>query len=258
MGRRSLIGENVVFSLKAMADFMLPRSCLVCGRRLNVRENHLCIYCEADIPFTYFWRMARNLMGDRLNVMLQRYVDGTYAFLPPMRYAGAAALFHYKGSTEYRKIPRSLKYEGNLSVGHHYGKMLGRFMHSSGLYDSVDVVIPVPLSLRRRLERGYNQAYVVAKAIASEFGVSHRGDLLMRQRHTKTQTRLAGDAKARNVLWAFKALSGKGLESYRHILLVDDVFTTGATTAACIAALYQVISPVTRVSVATLGFVTPD
>ena len=121
------------------------------------------------------------------------------------------------------------------------------------------MVIPVPLHWTRKWKRGYNQAEVIARGIAESLGVPVRTDLLKRCRRTSTQTKMGVDAKRMNVAGAFAAtpeltiLMEEG--GIRHLLLVDDVFTTGSTSGACFTALRAVIPSPVRISIATLGYV---
>lgn len=356
-GRFGMRKEAVILFFRAAGDVLMPRECLVCGARLGLRERHLCLACAADIPYTYWWRQPHNPLADRFNAVLERH-RGT----EPMDYAYAAALFLYKGG--YRAIPRALKYQGNLAEGRFYGAQLGRRLASAPHFADVDLIIPVPLHWTRRRSRGYNQAAILAQAVASalrqgttsttDIQPSHcqgatcstdiltpthksvicRTDILQRARRTRTQTRLTVEQKARNVSSAFRVrrprldflflLRGDGnqghlhapsqegtlgnqlnrppegfqpaferqslqgifrrfipafvrqslqgilrlflhrtrfgrgtpvaaLASARHILLIDDTFTTGATLYACYAALRPYTSA--RISVATLAAV---
>ena len=240
----SLLKDHIV----ALGDLFMPRECLSCGRRLGMRELHLCLSCAADLPYTRFWLQPHNPLADRFNAVLERH-RGT----EPMDYAYAAALMYYKGA--YRAIPRALKYHGDLAAGRHYGALLGRRLAAAPHFADIDLVIPVPLHWTRRFSRGYNQAALLAQAIADQMNTNCRTDLLVRARRTRTQTRLSVEQKARNVASAFQVPKGKGtvLASARHILLVDDTFTTGATLYACYAALRPYTSA--RISIATLAAV---
>lgn len=250
-----MLGQ-LAYRLHAVADFLLPRLCIVCGRRLNVRERHLCLHCLADFPLTRFWKMKANPMADRFNLLIQNALDA----LPQERYAFASALFFYASDSGYSQITRQLKYRSDIAAGRHFGRMLGQMMHRSGHFRNVDLVIPVPLHHSRKRERGYNQAKVIAGEVAACFGCTMSTDILKRRRRTTTQTQLSVEEKMRNVEGAFAAeipdrdtSDGCGLPS--HILLVDDVFTTGSTMFACFRALRSVFPPSVRISIATLGFV---
>jgi ComF family protein len=232
-----------------LLDLFLPRTCIVCGRTLLLQEREICIYCLSDLPLTYNWLLTHHPMADRFNAMIQR--DLPSAEYEP--YAYAAALFRFSSQALYRRIPYALKYSGNLSGGRFFAEMLGRFLSEAPHLKDADLVIPVPLHFLRRWRRGYNQAEILARGIASVLQVPCRADLLVRSRRTGTQIRKAVEEKKKNVSGAF-SLRRHLPEGIRHILLVDDVFTTGATLNAC----YRVIReayPAVRISVATLSVV---
>jgi ComF family protein len=220
--------------LKAGIDLLMPRRCIVCGRTLYIKEEHLCLYCSSDIPFTYFWTWDKNPMAEK---------TGTYA----------CALFYYKSEAGYRHIPYQIKYHGNIKVGKFFGRMLGAKIALARWSNDIDMIIPVPLHWRRKWSRGYNQAEVIASGVAEVLKVPMRTDILKRVRYTETQTKVEVDQKAKNVHGAFQALPVK--EDIRHVLLLDDVFTTGSTLMACFTALRSVFPPGVRISVATLAFV---
>lgn len=228
----------------ALGDLFLPRRCLVCGRVLGMRERHICLYCAADLPLTWYWQRTHNPMADRLNTRITGEGE---------RYAYAAALFFYDADAGYRRIPQALKYDADLRAGRHFARQLGARLAGAGHFRNVDLVVPVPLHRSRRWQRGYNQAEVIAREVARCLHVPMRTDLLVRWRRTETQTALSVEEKAANVAGAFRTRGGCPA---RHILLVDDVFTTGATLAACIQAL-RAVCPAgeVRISAATLAAV---
>lgn len=244
--------EIVSRGLGAAADLLLPRGCLVCGRKLLLDEKHICLECLADMPRTFFWRQKRNAMADKFNEVIGKDQED----LQYEAYAYASALFFYHSEADYRLIPHQIKYHGNISAGKHFGRMLGRYLTSSDLYSDVDLVIPVPLHWSRKWKRGYNQAEVIAAAVAEQLEAPLDTSILKRPHRTATQTRMSIEEKSRNVFGAFAAAAdGIRIDEFRHILLVDDVFTTGSTSGACFHALRQVFPPSVRISIATLGFV---
>lgn len=243
--------ELIIRGLKAATDVLMPRTCVVCGERLLLDEDHICLECLADLPRTFFWQLSRNPMADRLNDLIQKAQPDVFE-----PYSYASALFFYHNEDTYSNIPQQIKYHRNIEAGGYFGDMLGNVLASSNMFKDVDMVIPVPLHWARRWKRGYNQAEVIATAVASILKASLRTDVLYRTRRTQTQTKLGTEEKARNVAGAFGICKGFSADAtIRHILLVDDVFTTGSTLMACFVALRSVFPPSVRISVATLAFV---
>lgn len=265
----------------SVADLVLPRVCVVCGRTLLLGETHVCTACAADLPRTFFAGQRDNPMAVAFNGLVERELGGSEAngvptgpgSLPAVQpYSYAAALFFYRGDSPYSLIPQALKYGRNFEAGRHFARMLGRELAASSLFADVDAILPVPLHWLRRWRRGYNQAEVISRGIAEELGVSVLTRVLKRVRRTRTQTRLDAGGRYANVHSAFVA-HGKALASTKipadkaerplHLLLVDDVFTTGATLLACERALRRALTETLgaeaasriRISVATLAYV---
>ncbi len=264
-----LTGLDLKTSLSAIADLVLPRVCAVCGRSLLLRERHICLGCLADLPETHFCTLGHNPMADKFNAVIAEDDYEPYAY--------AAALYYYSSDNGYAKISQALKYRRDFEAGRYFARMLGRRLAASPLFEGVDTVVPVPLHPTRRWRRGYNQAEVIAVEVASALGAECRPELLRRVRRTATQTRLSGEEKLRNVSGAFAVRPGSiagvpgrrcrhgsasdpetrdAPASPRHILLIDDVFTSGSTLAACHKALRAAFGPEsTRISAATLAYV---
>ena len=171
----------------------------------------------------------------------------------PAVYFRAAALMYYREGDGYRNILRALKYDGDIRAGRKYSRMLGSFLASSELFRDVDTVVPVPLHWRRLLSRGYNQSAVIAREIARSLNATYAPSVLRRTRRTTSQVHRSFADRSRNVLGAFSA--GKIPPSARHILIVDDTFTTGSTLAACTLALLNALPADSgiRISVVTLA-----
>ena len=268
---------------RAVADFVMPRVCVVCGTRLLLCEDHICACCLAELPETHFSRVSHNPMADAFNARiaaagpLRRLGHSRLnAFRGPAaadgngfeRYCHATALFYYNVADGYDNITQVLKYRRDFSEGKWFARLLGRRMAESNLYADVDMVVPVPLHWTRHLKRGYNQAGIIAREVADALGAQCSTRLLKRRRRTKSQAYMgarknmrkgeqrmsADEMKAGNVAGAFTVRKNwRGTP--QHILLVDDVFTTGSTMQACHSALRERFGTEVRISVATLAYV---
>lgn len=227
-------------NLRLLADFLMPRVCVVCGRALLPQERSICLCCLADLPLTHFSSCSRNPMADSFNSRIEAssYMWGT-------------ALFHYGGG--YDRITKSLKYDGNFDAGRRFGAMLGEQLAASPQFRDADTVISVPLHWTRKWKRGYNQAEVIAREVCRALPAARlRTDILKRTGRTRSQAGLGEEEKEANVAGAFEATVHD--PSIRHILLIDDVFTTGSTAAECYRALRKLYDDKVRISVATLGY----
>ena len=245
-----LTGLDLKTSLSALLDLVLPRVCVVCGRTLLLQERHICLNCLADLPETHFAKLGRNPMADKFNARISGDRYEPYAF--------AAALFYYSADSDYSRITQALKYHRDFGAGKFFARLLGRRLAASATFSDIDLIVPVPLHWTRLWSRGYNQAEVIARELATALTAPCRTDLLRRCRRTATQTRLGGEEKSANVAGAFRTTkkaaalaSGNGI---RHILLVDDVFTSGATLGECHKALRGIFEPSTRISAVTLAY----
>lgn len=246
-------GISLRDAVTALLDLAMPRRCVVCRQPLLLHERYICIGCLCDLPLTHYWERTRNPMADKFNERIQESLqDGLYE-----PYAFAAALFFYNSESPYKRIPRHLKYEDGTASGRYFSKQLGEELAGAEHFADVDCIIPVPLHWTRRWKRGYNQAEVIAEAIAGAYGGRARvcPDALRRRRMTRTQTRVSVESKAANVQGAFIFNGFPEAFIPRHILLVDDTFTTGSTLNACRLVLRERLGPEVRISVAALAFV---
>ena len=272
--------KNIVqYGLKAVLDLLIPRKCIVCENVLDVSEKHLCRDCLDDIPHTDYWLRKFNPMADKFNALIQERMEEVCETNVQVRedYAYATALYFYRADSGYSHISRQLKYHSNIPAGKFFGRQLGLRLAQAEHLSDVDAVIPIPLHWTRKWSRGYNQAEVIAREVATTLGVALRTDILERSRRTRTQTKLSIEGKAANVKGAFRVrehihqsiipdLHGRpnpqtkktdapAISGLKHLLIIDDIFTTGSTALACYSALREVFPPSVRISIATLGFV---
>lgn len=218
------------------ALFFPPR-CAVCGERLAPGERAVCTLCRATAPLTGYWLEADN-------PVLEKCRD-----LVPVHRA-SALLFFLHGSG-WRRMIHAFKYRGAWRMAREMGGWYGGCLKQSGLYDDVDVVVPLPLHPFKRMRRGYNQSEYIAEGIAAQLGVEVEGRGVRRRRNTPSQALRPRRERAGNVEGAFEVRCAERLAG-RHILLVDDVMTTGSTLLSCAAEILRA-APDCRVSIAALA-----
>lgn len=221
-----------------LLDFVAPRQCVVCGHQLALTEESICTVCYLHLPRTTFQFSPAD------NAMAQLF----WHITPVER---AAALLYYEPRSETARIVYELKYHDNPYIGEDMGRMMAREMQPSGYFDGIDVLVPVPLSWRRQHQRGYNQSEWLARGIGDVTGLPVCCKALRRCHFAQSQTALSRQERQENVAGAFELVDDTSLR-HRHVLLIDDVCTTGATLTACVDTLRDVEG--IRLSVLTLGF----
>ena len=219
-------------------DLIAPRSCAVCGNRLSITEHAVCTSCYLHLPrTTYQFTPYDNPM--------------TQLFWGLSTVTHAAALLFYEPHGEVARLVYDLKYADRPDIGEDMGRMMAEEMRMAGYFDGIDAIIPVPLSPRRKRQRGYNQSEMLAQGISETMHIPVNTRALHRKHFQQSQTTLMRHQRQENVADLFVLGETDGLEG-KHLLLVDDVCTTGATLTACARVLDTV--PRLRLSVLTLAF----
>ena len=243
-------------ALRNAAELLLPRTCTVCGRILGCDEKYVCTYCRSSFPFTHFAGRLENPMSLKFNAAIGGFQPVDEPF------EKAAALFFYGLESNFRNITMDLKYNASLSEGRYFARELGRQLGASPLFAQAAVLVPVPLHPLRRFRRGYNQAEVIAREIGAACPWMTVLPLLKRTRRTRSQATMSTAQKKANVKDAFSVdealvqlLLDNPEAAPQELIIVDDVFTTGATTAQCWKTLREKFPPSVKISVVTLGFV---
>jgi ComF family protein len=237
-------------ALAACADLIVPPCCLVCRTRVSA-HHLLCAACWREVSF------IRPPLCDVLGIPLpfdtgERTVSAAAVAHPPA-YGRARAVAHYSGAM--RTLVHQLKYADR----HDARTLLGRWLADAGreLLPDADVIVPVPLSRWRLLQRQFNQAAVLAGELSRQTGVAADPLLLARTRSTRSQVGMTRDQRRRNVAGAFSVPSHRRTALRgRNVLLVDDVVTTGATVEACARILKR--AGAERVDVLALALVTNE
>ncbi|MCF6319485.1 MAG: ComF family protein, partial [Proteobacteria bacterium] len=223
-----------------ITDFLnlfFPNLCQACDKPLLKSENLICLSCLYKLPKTNFHLHKDNpisrIFWGRANI-----------------HAATAFLFFNKGGS-VQSLIHQFKYKGNIETGRYLGELMGDDLKESTLFNTVDVIIPVPLHKKKLHIRGFNQSDIIAQGISKSMGVPALIDVLVRTEHTETQTKKARYTRWENVKGKFGIQKSYLIEG-KHILLVDDVLTTGATLESCAQTLLEI--PSTKVSLATLAY----
>lgn len=217
-------------------DLLYPRLCAACGHQHPPQGFALCIECQIDMPRTDYHLFLEN--------PLTRRFTGRFTL------ETATSMFYFVKDTPVQDMLHRIKYLGRKEAAWALGRQYGYEISTSGLYQSVDVVVPVPLHPHREHQRGYNQSAWWGRGLSEGLGVVNIERGLARIRKTDSQTNKSRQARLLNTQDAFVVRKPSRLKG-RHILLVDDVMTTGATLEACALPLLGL--PGVRVSIATIA-----
>lgn len=232
---------SILNSLKQAASdlqgLIFPVVCPVCGDKLHRGEKLICNMCRSDMPLTNFEDKEANAMEQRL-----------WGLMPVVH---ATSLFFYIEESRFRNLIHAIKFHGSWRTALNLGEWLGLILARTERFDEVDLIVPVPQHPLRRLQRGYNQSDYIARGVAKAMGRALDCHSLRRHRYSRSQIKRPKMERWDNVFGAFSVRNADALRG-RHILLVDDVFTTGSTVCACADAILKA-APDARISVATIA-----
>lgn len=217
-------------------DLFFPPVCPVCGRVMGEGAGFICTACQWDMPLTGYENMADNPVAHRFWGLL------------PLENATAFVWFIHESG--FRSLVHRFKYAGSWSLARDMGRWFGRVLSETDAYAGVDVIVPVPLHTRKLLKRGYNQSDYIAEGMSRSMGVAVERRAVVRRVNNRSQTEQSKNERWENVEGIFAVHRPERLAG-KHILLVDDVLTTGATIGSCAESIFAAV-PDCRVSIACL------
>ncbi len=223
--------------LDDVLEILYPSLCVTCGERLNSQEAYVCMQCWLDLPVNRFTDDSNNKVAQ--------------LFWGRVRIEHAASYFQYRKGSRYQELIHFIKYKGLKELGYETGKRFGNELAESDNFKFVDLIVPVPLHKLKLRKRRYNQSEWIAMGIAAVLKKPIITGNLFRQIHTPTQTRKSRYERWMNVDGIFGINLPAEFEG-KHILLIDDVVTTGSTLEACACELLKIKG--VKVSIATLAF----
>ena len=223
--------------LKDTFYLFFPRTCVCCDEQLVKNEVEICLKCRFELPITNFTDETDNKVAQ--------------AFYGRVKIEFATSLLFYRTKGISQKIIYQLKYKGKQGVGSILGKWLGLELKESKRFSSIDYIVPVPLHPKKLKKRGYNQLSTFGNSISQILEVPLIHDVLIKKFATNTQTLKRRFERWKNVNEIFY-LSDTSIFKNKHILLIDDVITTGATLEACALELSKTKD--IKISIATMTF----
>jgi len=225
--------------MELLNDFLrliFPLTCAACGNVLMKNERIICLSCNYHLPRTNFHFDQNNPVA--------------VIFWGRVRIENATAFYFFNKASKFRHLIHELKYKGRKDIGIELGRIFGYEMIASEVFRCIDLVIPVPLHKKKQRKRGFNQSECIAYGIAEAIKKPLNASSVIRSVYSSTQTRKTRYDRWLNVKGIFRVTDPQSLTG-KHILLVDDVVTTGATIEACATEILNVEG--TKVSVAVLA-----
>ncbi len=222
--------------IKDLSHLLFPHHCEGCGTDVLQNEQQLCASCLHQLPETNYFDLA----GNHIEQM----------FYGRMKLAHVGAGYYFTKESLVQHLMHQLKYKGNKEVGTYLGRLIGHKLQASNRFDDIDVLVPMPLNPKREFRRGYNQATVICEGIAAVWQKPILKDVVIRNIFTETQTHQDRVHRWQNMDGVFAVENEKAIKG-KHVLLVDDIVTTGATLEACGRVILQV--PDTCLSIATVA-----
>lgn len=218
-----------------LIDLIFPRTCVVCGELLSPQEKDICINCLSTLP------KIEKIHLDEIEK----------SFWGKVEIERATSFMYYHKNSPYNNLIHRLKYKNRPDTGDRLAFLAAREIAESGFFDDIDAIVPLPLSKRKMRQRGYNQCDYIAKGLSRATGIPVIKNAVKRLKSNETQTHKSRDERWQNVEGIF-ALSDATLIEGKHILLIDDILTTGATLASCAKSIQEGCQ--CKISIFTLAY----
>lgn len=223
--------------LKDLFNLFYPKLCANCNQQLTKNENAICTFCRHDLPLTNFTNYTENKI--------------TKTFYGRVDIKKATALLFYRKTGITKKLIHELKYKGNEDIGVFFGNWLGELLKENNEFSDIDIIVPVPLHPKKRRLRGYNQVSKFGERLSYYLEKPLVETILLRTSTSKTQTFKARFERFNNNDTKFQLTNFTILKN-KHVLLIDDVITTGATLEACAKELLKTEG--IKISILTMAY----
>ena len=220
-----------------VVHLIFPKQCISCQRELGSNENHLCSLCDSQLTPTRFNLYEDPTPMDKL-------------FWGRVNIHSTHAHYYFQKNASIQSVLFALKYKNGQLLGKHMGVKIGKALVESNFFESNAALIPIPLHPKKEFIRGYNQSFSIAQGISSSSGIPIDNKSVIRNTNNSTQTKKNRFQRWDNVTGIFKV--NPSLFNHKHLVLIDDVVTTGSTIEALVKQIHE-IDPTIRISVVTLA-----
>lgn len=220
-------------------NIFFPKTCILCESKLVSNENVICFSCEHQLPLTNFTDFENNAFEKKFTGRI------------PVEQATSLLFFRKKGNTQ--RLIHHLKYHERQDVGDFLGEKLALSMLESNRFKNIDAIVIVPLHPKKLKSRGYNQLTTFASQLSTVLNIPILDDVLIKTHLSESQTKKDRFSRFKSVTEKFEAQNLEKI-AHKHILLIDDVLTTGATIEACATELLKANN--VKISLATMAI--PD
>lgn len=229
--------KRITLYINGFIGLFYPETCVACNHKLVTQEKVLCTGCLYKLPRTHFHKAPGNPIEQ--------------SFWGRQQIERATAYFFFKKDSVYQKLLHLLKYHNRSDVGIEMGRQFGAELMKSDEFMAIDYIVPVPLHKKKERKRGYNQSTLICEGMAEFLNAKLDEKILIRTSFTETQTKKDRYERWENVEKVFKCSQADKIEG-KHVLIVDDVITTGATIEGCAQVLHNAAN--VKVSVAALAY----
>lgn len=231
--------DSLLQPFRSVWQMLYIEHCAACGQRLYKQEEIICLFCQQELPITNYHNDVDNPLAKR--------------FWGRVQLENAATYLNFTKGGRVQQLIHRLKYKNDTAVGSFLGAQYGNILRQSPHFADIDAVIPIPLHRRKLRKRGFNQSEIIAASLAQTLQKPMLSNVVQRNADTETQTRKGRAERWQNVSSVF-AITDPSALSNKHLLLVDDVITTGATIEACATELLKL--PNVRLSVVGIASAT--
>jgi ComF family protein len=218
-----------------LIDLIFPRHCYVCGEILSRQEQDICLDCLYKLP-----KIEKIHLEE-----IEKVFWGKFDI------ASATSYIYYRKESPYNRLLHKMKYDNRPEIGRRLAMMAAEQLSKEGFFDGIDAILPLPLSKKKKRQRGYNQCDYIAEGLSQISGIPVVKDCVVRTKANESQTHKTRDERWKNTEGIFSLANPEPIEG-KHILLIDDILTTGATLTNCAMAIQQTCH--CKISIFTLAY----